>query len=225
MIKKIILIFFLCSLLVPAHVLAAEESEHEESAQEEAEEKGKEEEKESIPEILDVYERNAELMRFEITPYSGYYLGDVSKGTYMFGAIADVRITPKLSFGVDFAWSELRFDPTSKFGSIITNKNEYIIMGVLTFNMPAAFLSNKHVFETDFFTTIGGGVMMINSSNRGAGFIGGGTKIYFTGLNWLGLRMEVRNYFSTVPTSTGSTFSSDLTITGGPTFMLPPKLF
>jgi len=222
MIKKFILIMFLCLLVAPAHGLAEEEASE---SKEKTEEKAKQEEKEDIPEILDVYERNAELHRFEITPYTGYYLGDVSRGTYMFGMQADVRITPLLSFGVDFAWSQLKFDSTSSFGSIVTNKNEYIIQGVFTFNMPAAFLSNKHVFETDLFTTIGGGIMRINNSNRGAGFLGGGMKTYFSSIPWLGLRVEVRNYFSTVPTAGGSKYSSDMTVTGGPTFFLPPKLF
>lgn len=226
MIKKFILILFLCILVAPANALAEEEpGEGEESKQEKAQEAAEEAEKEDIPEILDIYERNAELHRFEITPYTGYYLGDVSRGTYMFGLIADVRITPVLSFGVDFAWSQLKFDSTSSFGSIVTNKNEYILQGVFTFNMPAAFLSNKHVFETDLFTTIGGGIMRINNSNRGAGFLGGGMKTYFSSIPWLGFRVEVRNYFSTVPTAAGSKYSSDMTVTGGPTFMLPPKLF
>lgn len=181
--------------------------------------------KEPIPEILDVEERTAEMSRFEFTPYSGFYLGDTLNSSYMFGGLFDVRLLPELSVGVDFAWSPISFDPQGSFGQTVTNKNEYIIQGVVTINVPAAFFQNGKVFEADFFTTIGGGVMRINNSYRGSGFLGGGMMTYFPWVKWLGFRVEVRGYFSSVLTTNGTDFTTDVTITGGPTFLIPPRLF
>ncbi len=177
-----------------------------------------------VPEILDVDERDAEMYRFEFTPFAGTFLGDTLQSSFLFGGMLEARLTPSLSLGADFGWSRIGFDPISSFGSTVTNKNLYAIEGFFTVNLPAAFLSRRGVVETDFFTTLGGGVLNINGSMRGAGFIGGGLKMY-TGLGWLGFRVEVRNYFSTLSTPNGSDFTTDLTMTFGPTFMLPPKLF
>lgn len=178
-----------------------------------------------VPELFDVHERDAEMFRFELTPYFGSYLGDTLQDSFMAGGLLDFRLTPKLSVGVDFGWSRISVDPLSNFGSTVTNRNLYSIQGVLTYNMPAAFLSRKNVIETDFFTTVGGGIMRINNSTRGDGFIGGGMKIYTSFASWFGARVEVRGYFSTLSTPSGSDFTTDWTITLGPTFMLPPRLF
>lgn len=182
-------------------------------------------EEKPIPEVLDVHERDAEMYLIEITPYYTAFFGDTLNASFFgTGAVLDFRLTPQLSLGADFGWNRIAFDPISNYGSTVTNKNMYVMQGILTINMPAAFLSRKNVIETDFFTTIGGGILRINNSNRGAGFVGGGIKLY-TGLGWLGIRIEVRNYFSSLPTPTGNDFTTDMTITVGPTFMIPPRLF
>ena len=67
--------------------------------------------------------------------------------------------------------------------------------------------------------------MRINNSYRGNGFLGGGMMTYLPWVKWLGIRVEVRGYFSSVLTTNGTDFTTDVTITGGPTFMIPPRLF
>lgn len=196
-------------------------------AQEEAsaEDEVPEESDSTIPEILDVHERDAEMFRIEFSPYFGGFIGDTLQSSYMAGAILDFRLTPKLSLGVDFFWSPITFDSSGSFGSTVTNRNLYAIQGMFTINIPAAFLSKKKVVETDFFTTIGGGIMRVNNSTRGDGFVGGGMKIYTSIAPWFAMRVEARNYFSTLNTPTGSDFTTDWTIVAGPTFMIPPRLF
>jgi hypothetical protein len=71
---------------------------------------------------------------------------------------------------------------------------------------------------------VGGGVLRIGGFTRGDGFLGGGMKIYFGKLSWLGVRVEVRSYFSSLPTPTGEEFNADFAVMLGPTFMLPPAL-
>ncbi len=193
-------------------------------SKDEKKEKAAKEETE-IPEVLDVYERKAEMYRFEFSPYAGDLIGDKLHHSFVFGGGLDYRITPRFSIGTDFFWTDISFDPASALGRSITNQDMYSIQGVVTLNAPAAFLSKKKVVETDFFTTIGGGILRINGQTRGDGFVGGGIKIY-TGLaRWFGFRVEVRNYFWSIPTATGSKFSTDLVMTFGPTFLLPPKMF
>jgi hypothetical protein len=214
--KTTLLICFVLCLSLP--VWAGEKNENEETVEPTQEQK-------AIPEILDVDERDAEMYRIEFTPYFGTYLGDTLQNSYMAGAVLDFRLTPKLSLGVDFGWSPISVDRLSDFGSTVTNSNLYSIQGMLTLNMPAAFLSRKDVVETDFFTTFGGGVMRINNSTRGDGFIGGGMKMYSGLARWFAVRVEMRGYFSSLNTPSGSDFTTDWTITAGPTFMLPPRLF
>lgn len=209
---RALLILLLMVVHFPA-VLWADDAKTEEKA------------KEPVPEILDFEERNAEMYRLDFTPYSGFYLGDTLNSSYMFGGLMNVRLLPQLSVGVDFAWSPISYDPQGSFGQTVTNKNEYILQGVVTINVPAAFFQNGTTFEADFFTTIGGGVMKINNSYRGDGFLGGGMMTYLPWVRWLGIRVEVRGYFSSVLTSNGTDFTTDVTITGGPTFMIPPELF
>ena len=99
------------------------------------------------------------------------------------------------------------------------------MMGVITINMPAAFLSRNKVVEMDFFNTLGGGIMRINGDNRIAGFVGGGIKIYPKFAHWLAFRTEARAYFSSINNPAGGNFVNDWTVTIGPTFLLPPKMF
>ena len=179
----------------------------------------------TIPEDLDVDERDAEMSRLEITPYVGTYLGDTLQNSFLLGGVMDARISPYISLGGEFGWTRIAFDHDGTFGSGVTNRNLYLFEGVLTFNIPAAFLSRGSVVETDFFTTIGGGITRVNSTTRGNGFIGGGMKIY-SPADWFGVRIEVRNYFSSLKLPDGRTdFTSDWTVTVGPTFMIPPRLF
>lgn len=212
--SKIILTTFCLVLL--SHVAIAEEAPDEEKEPKS---------KVPVPEILDVYERNAELYRFEFTPYGGVFIGDTLQASYLAGANLDVRLTPMLSIGADFGWSRITFDKNSNYGSTVTNRNLYAIQGLLTLNLPGAYLSRNKVVEVDFFTTIGGGVLRINNSMRGDGFIGGGMKLYTNIAPWFAFRVEARNYFSTLNSTDGSDFTTDWTVTTGPTFMIPPKLF
>ena len=208
-----------------AEQVAEEERDDEELDEDEFEaEVDEEHAKDEIPEVLNVEERQAEMHRFEITPYGGAYIGDSLNASWLAGGLAVARLTPELSIGFDFFFSRIAFDPQGSFGSTVTNRNEFGILGVLEFNLPAAFISLKKVVEADFFTSLGGGILRINNSDRGAGFIGGGMKMY-TPWHWIGFRVEVRNYFSTLPTPNGTDFTTDLTITAGPTFMIPPVMF
>ena len=42
-------------------------------------------------------------------------------------------------------------------------------------------------------------------------------------IRWLAIRVEVRNYFTSVNNPSGSDFEDDLTVRIGPTFLLPPE--
>ncbi|PIR26040.1 MAG: hypothetical protein COV43_03380 [Deltaproteobacteria bacterium CG11_big_fil_rev_8_21_14_0_20_42_23] len=177
-----------------------------------------------IPKELQFHLRDAPVKRFELTPFVGDYLGDKFSHSFHTGAHFDYRITPAISVGSEFGWSQIQYDASSKFGSLITNDHLYSFQGNITFNIPAAFLSKKTVIESEIFTSLGGGILRINSSNRPSGFLGGGIKIYFPRCSWLGLRASVRNYFSTVQTTSGTKFSSDLSFSVGPMFLFGSSL-
>ena len=49
-------------------------------------------------------------------------------------------------------------------------------------------------------------------------------KIRLRKLPWLGIRVEIRDYFTSINNPSGSDFEDDLTIQIGPTFLLPPEL-
>lgn len=178
---------------------------------------------EDIPEVLDFYERKAELTRFEISPFFGDFFGDHLHHSFLFGGQANYRITPRFSIGAEFFWTNVGYDPASAVGQAITNDNLYSMQGVLTINAPAAQLGKKGVIEMDFFTTLGGGVLHLDGRARGDGFIGVGTKVFSRLAPWLAFRIEVRNFFTTMPHPNGSKFSADVVMTYGPTFLLPPK--
>ena len=126
-----------------------------------------------------------------------------------------------IAVGTDFGWSRIAFDPTSSFGSTVTNRNHYLTDAKLVINLAGAYLSGKKVVEIDFFTDLGAGAMVINSRARPMGFVGGGMKIY-SKKHWLGFKVQARNYFLTLPTPNGDDFTSDVSFMVGPTFQLPP---
>ena len=197
-------LFFLISLFLTSPLLLAQEVPLEET-----------------PRHLDFDRRDAVLSRIEITPFGGDYVGDTLQHSFIVGSHFDFRVTPKWSLGSDFGWSRISVDPRSDFGTTVVNKNLYLMNGVVTYNLPGAYNSKNKITEVDFYTNCGGGVMVINQSTRGTGFIGGGMKLY-TRWSWLGFRIDVRNYFMTLPTPSGSDFTFDVMIMGGPTFQLPP---
>ena len=160
---------------------------------------------------------------FELNPYVGDYLGDKFSHSFHAGTQFDVRFTPAFSLGLNFAWTKIEYDSSSNFGRSLENDNLYSSFGVATFNIPAAFLSKENVVETDLFTTLGLGVMRVSNSNRFGAYIGGGMKLFLKKLKWLGFRIEIRNYFSSVPTASGNKFSSDVTFLLGPSFLFHQK--
>jgi len=178
---------------------------------------------EEIPDVLNFDRRQAGLYRFELSPYVGDYFGDKFNHSFIVGGNLQFNLTEKLGIASDFGYSKASADRTSALGTSITNKNEYLIDGAFVITVPAAYRSGKGVTEADFFTSIGGGIMRINNSNRGAGFIGGGMKIR-PHVSWLAIRIEIRNYFTSIDNPSGSDFEDVLTIRIGPTFLLPPEI-
>ena len=177
---------------------------------------------EEIPDSLDFDRRQAASLRFELSPYGGDYFGDKLNHSFIVGGNVQFNLTEKLALAADFGYSKAAVDGTSALGLSFTNTNEYLVDGAFVITVPAAYRSKKGVTECDFFTSIGGGILRINGSNRGGGFIGGGMKIR-PKLRWLAIRVEIRNYFTSVANPAGSDFEDDLTIRIGPTFLLPPE--
>ena len=176
-----------------------------------------------IPDALDWDRRQAYSYRFELSPYGGDYFGDKLNHTFIVGTNLQFNITEMLAIAADFGYSKASVDRTSALGASFTNTNEYLIDGGFVVTLPAAYRSKNKVVELDFFTSIGGGILSINGSTRGGGFIGGGMKIR-PKVKWLAIRVEIRNYFTSINNPGGSNFEDDLTIRVGPTFLLPPEL-
>lgn len=178
---------------------------------------------EEIPDVLDWDRRQAYSYRFELSPYGGDYFGDKLNHSFIAGGNLQFNITEMLGVAADFGYSRIAVDRTSALGASITNNNEYLIDGAFVITLPAAYRSKNKVVELDFFSSIGGGILSINGSTRGGGFIGGGMKIR-PKVKWLAIRVEIRNYFTSINNPGGSDFEDDLTIRVGPTFFLPPEL-
>ena len=176
------------------------------------------------PAVLQPASRNVRLGRFEFSPFIANVIGDKLSNFLQTGARVDLRLNPSLAIGADFGWSRIAFDATSAVGRNIRDRNLYAWMGVLAVHLPAAFMMGQTLVTADLFGTFGGGVLRVNRSNRGSGLLGGGMKIYFGSLSWLGLRLEVRSYLSSIETVNGSSFSSDFAVILGPSFRLPPML-
>ncbi len=176
-----------------------------------------------IPEALDFDQRQTEGYRFELNPFIGDYVGDKLGHSFITGLNMAVNLTPALSFLADFGYSPAVVDGSSLLGSSFTNKNIWLYDGALAISKPGAYRSKKGVVEIDLYSLIGGGILQINNSNRGAGFIGGGMKIYGKH-QWFAIKVEVRNYFLSIQNPNGSNFESDFTALVGPVFRLPPRL-
>jgi hypothetical protein len=179
---------------------------------------------EALPAALDLQRRGVAPRRFELSPFAGNLVGDRLHNAFHFGVRAEVRILDGLALGVDFGWSPIAFDSGSPFGEVARDDNLYAIQGVVLLPLPAAMAIGNNAIVADLFGSVGGGVMRVGGFTRGDGFLGGGMKIYFGKLSWLGLRVEVRSYFSSLPTSSGAEFTSDFAVMLGPTFLLPPAL-
>lgn len=178
----------------------------------------------SVPDSLDFDRRQSGMYRFELSPYGGDYFGDKTGHSFIVGNNIQWNLTEKLALSTDFGYSRAVVDPTSVLGASFQDKNVYLIDGGFVITVPAAYRSGKGYTEADFFTSIGGGIIRINDSNRGGGYIGGGMKIRFKKADWFGLRVEIRNYFTSIDNPSGSNFQDTLSIRLGPTFLLPPEL-
>ena len=167
-------------------------------------------------------QRDASLRRFEISPYGVDYFGDKLNHSFIVGSGAQLNLTETLGLAVDFGYSRASVDGTSAFGATFTDKNEYLIDGSFVITVPAIYRSKKGYTEADFYTSIGGGIMRLNGGNHGAGFIGGGMLIR-PKVSWLAIRIDIRNYFTSVANPVGSDFEDELTLRIGPTFLIPPE--
>ncbi|MBI2981453.1 MAG: hypothetical protein HYY44_04030 [Deltaproteobacteria bacterium] len=175
---------------------------------------------EEIPRALDFEMREAESYRIELTPNGGEYFGDKLNHSFIAGQNIQWNLTPGLGVQADFGWSKASADETSLLEQSIRNDNLYSINGGLVATKPAAYRSKSHIVEIDFFTSIGGGVVLFNKSERGMGFIGGGIKTRFKKVPWLAIKVDFRENLFSIPNPGGSDFASDATLTFGPTFML-----
>ncbi len=176
-----------------------------------------------IPDVLDYDRRKAVSHRFEFSPFIGDYFGDKFTHSYIAGGDLQFNITEWLGVASDFGYTQLSADRTSLLGMSITNKNAYLIDGGFVLTMPAAFANKKKTTELDFFSSIGGGVLLFNHSTHGVGYVGGGMKLR-PGLKWLAIRVDLRYSFTSINNPSGSDFENGLTIRFGPTFLLPPEM-
>lgn len=176
-----------------------------------------------LPDLLDFDRREAENFRLELTPYGGDYAGDKLNHSFVAGANLQVNLTPALGIATDFGYSRAAADAASPLEQSFSNRNLYLVDAGFVVTKPAAYQSKKKAVEADFFTSIGGGEVRFNNTMRGMGFIGGGMKTRFKKIRWLALRVEVRNYFLSIPNPGGSDFEDDLTIGIGSTFLLIPE--
>jgi len=178
---------------------------------------------EEIPASLDYDRRKAVDHRFELSPYAGDYFGDKLNHTFITGADLTFNFTNMFGIVGNFSWSQASVDRTSALGAIFKQKNEYIFDGGFVVNMPAVFRSRNSLVECDLYTTIGAGVLNINGSSHVGGFLGGGMKIR-PNVKWLAIRVDIRDYFTSIDNPGGSDFENDLTVRVGPTFLIPPEL-
>lgn len=178
---------------------------------------------EEIPDALDFDRRHAISTRFELSPYGGDYVGDKLSHTFIVGGNLQYNLTETLGVNADFGYSEIGVDKASGLGKTFTTNNEYLADGGFVITVPAAYRSRKGYTEADFYSSIGGGILRINNSNRGGGYVGGGMKVRLKKFPWLAIRVDIRNYFTSIPNPDGSNFEDDVTIRVGPTFLLPPE--
>lgn len=178
---------------------------------------------EEIPASLDYDRRKAVDHRLELSPYIGDYFGDKLNHTFVTGADLTFNFTNMFGIVGNFSWSQASVDRTSALGAIFRQKNEWIYDGGFVINMPAVFRSRKSLVECDLYTTIGAGVVSINGGSHVGGFLGGGMKIR-PNLKWLAIRVDIRDYFTSLNNPGGSDFENDLTVRVGPTFLIPPEL-
>jgi hypothetical protein len=178
----------------------------------------------ALPAALDVQRRGVASRRFEVSPFVGNFIGDRLENALHVGARVEVRLLEGLALGADFGWSAITPDPDSPFGQVARGENLYAIQGMVLLPMPAALVIGGRAIVADLFGSLGGGVLRVGGFTRGDGFLGGGMKIFFGKLSWLGVRVEVRSYFSSLPTPAGAQFSADFAVMLGPTFTLPPAL-
>lgn len=174
---------------------------------------------EEVPDLLDFDRRMSEVYHLELTPYGGDYLGDKLNHSFVLGGNLQYNLIPELAVTADFGWSRASIDRTSALGATLTDRNLYLTSMGLVATKPAAYRNGKKTVEADLYTTLGGGVVLVNSGERGMGYFGGGMKTRFKKVPWLAVRVEVRNYLFSIPNPGGSDFEYDLTLDVGATFL------
>ncbi|HEX5038468.1 MAG TPA: hypothetical protein VFX30_15040 [bacterium] len=187
-------------------------------------EPAKEEETEDeLPAGLDYDRRKAVDQRFELSPYGGDYFGDKLNHSFIVGADLTFNFTNMFGIVGNFSWSQSSVDRTSALGAVFNQKNTWIYDGGFVINMPALFRGGKSAVECDLYSTLGAGVVSINGGSHVGGFIGGGMKIR-PNIKWFAIRVDIRDYFTSLNNPGGSDFENVLTVRLGPTFLFPPEL-
>ncbi len=159
----------------------------------------------------------------EFVIVGGDYLGENWKNTYNIGAAYYFHFNDFLALGGQYLYSPIVVDKDTPFYQSLNTSDTHIGVGLVSFNTPAAWRAGSHLFNMDFYFTLGVGAMQINRQWQPTGVIGGGAKFFFP-IPWLAFRLDINSYIHPTPMGGGrSELAGDVSMGGGISFLFPVR--
>jgi hypothetical protein len=176
----------------------------------------------AVPPALDPEYRHRKPLQLELDASIGTYLGAHLKKSWITGVRSLFHINNLLAVGASFGYARHAVNVLDPPDSLLRERNAYYLSGEVAASTDVALRMGRTVILMDLYTWLAAGARQLNGSWGALGVIGGGVRFY-TGLPWLGIRIDVTNYLHSVPLSQGSSFDVDVSFSLGVCFFLPAR--
>lgn len=181
---------------------------------------------EPVPAAIGYDRPRAPITYNAIYVYAGPFYGDSLQSSYVVGADYVLRFSDIFGIGPSFRYAHANFPdvPAYQDSGFIKSSAMYMASMLIIASMPTAYQVFGKVVEGELNLHAGAGGSSVNTKWGIYGFFGGGMKT-FIGAPWFAFRIDIRGSIFGVETPLqGNQLNSDLTITFGPSFQLPPAL-
>lgn len=172
---------------------------------------------EELPPILDPAFRHPKAGQIELTPFGGTYLGENLGSSWLAGGRAYVHVDRTFAVGASYALTRVLVGE-GHFGAALDDRLVHYLSGDLAISNDLAMRVGRTLLELDLYLTLGVGAARLNAEWGALGVLGGGVKFY-TGLDWLAVRIDVNTYMH----GTHGEFDADMTVAAGLSFLFPRR--
>jgi hypothetical protein len=176
----------------------------------------------AVPPALDPDYRHRGIHQLALAASIGTYLGAHLKKSWIAGARAMYRLSNRLTLGATYGYSHHAVNVLEGPGDLLRERNAHYLTGEVGLITDVAMRMGRTVILMDLSTRLGAGARQLNGEWGPLGMIGGGV-MFYTGLPWFAIRIDVNNYLHAIPLVRGNSVDMDVSFALGLCFFLPAR--